>query len=71
MVANNAVDAEKMAKTWLVRMARDCNRYCKIMVSIQRTVFLCSILNLEKEIRAKHVHLIVFEFESMRWLSKR
>lgn len=29
--ANNAFETEKMAKSWLVRMARDCNRYCKIM----------------------------------------
>ncbi|MCO5602770.1 hypothetical protein L7F22_056908 [Adiantum nelumboides] len=29
--AHNALETEKMAKSWLVRMARDCNRYCKIM----------------------------------------
>eukprot|EP00250_Pteridium_aquilinum_P019091 c24289_g1_i1 orf=163-3105(-) len=29
--ASNAFETEKMAKSWLVRMARDCNRYCKIM----------------------------------------
>lgn len=31
IAANNALETEKMAKSWLVRMARDCNRYCKIM----------------------------------------
>ncbi|KAI5067546.1 hypothetical protein GOP47_0018074 [Adiantum capillus-veneris] len=29
--ANSALETEKTAKSWLVRMARDCNRYCKIM----------------------------------------
>lgn len=27
----NAADTEETARKWLVRMARDCNRYCKIM----------------------------------------
>lgn len=31
IAASNALETEKMAKSWLVRMARDCNRYCKIM----------------------------------------
>lgn len=31
MATGNAIETEETAKKWLVRMARDCNRYCKIM----------------------------------------
>lgn len=31
MATSNAIETEETAKKWLIRMARDCNRYCKIM----------------------------------------
>jgi hypothetical protein len=40
MAVKSATKAEEGAKRWLSFMSRDCNRFCKIMVSSSSTVLL-------------------------------
>ncbi|KAH7432143.1 hypothetical protein KP509_07G010200 [Ceratopteris richardii] len=53
----SALEAEKTAKKWLNRMARDCNRYCKIMRMQGRR------LSFADESGGKLCHVKVFQSE--------
>ncbi|KAJ7557276.1 hypothetical protein O6H91_05G119900 [Diphasiastrum complanatum] len=61
LATSSAIEAESVAKKWLVKMVRDCNRYCKIQDTKKRKITfadeagkqLCHVKHYQKNVNTQ------------------